>query len=310
MKSGSDNLESKDLIQLFKDKNIGLVLFDEPMKNHTSFKIGGPADVLIIPNSEDELINAITICKENKVPSYIMGNGSNLLIRDGGMRGAVIKVNEGLNNISRDGNNIYCQAGALLTAVSRFAMNESLSGIEFANGIPGTIGGAVTMNAGAYGGEMKDVISSVRALDKDNNILELTNEEMNFRYRGSKVVDEDLIVLSIKIELKAGIYEDIKAIIDDLTDKRTSKQPLELPSAGSTFKRPPGYFAGKLIEDAGLKGLRHGGAQVSTKHCGFVVNVDNATCKEVLDLIRVVQKTVKDTFDLDIETEIKIIGED
>ena len=190
------------------------------------------------------------------------------------MRGAVIKINEGLNNISRDGNNIYCQAGALLTAVSRFALNESLTGIEFANGIPGTIGGAVTMNAGAYGGEMKDVINSVRALDKDNNILELTNEEMNFRYRGSKVADEDLIVLSINIGLNPGNYQDIKVIIDDLTFKRTSKQPLELPSAGSTFKRPVGYYAGKLIEDSGLKGLRHGGAQVSTKHCGFVVNVE------------------------------------
>lgn len=303
-------MESKDLIQLFKDKDIGKVLFDEPMKDHTSFKIGGPADVMIIPNSEEDLINAVKLCRENKVQFFIMGNGTNLLVQDGGMRGVVIKINEGLNNIKRSGNNIYCQAGALLTAVSRFAMNESLTGMEFSNGIPGTIGGAVTMNAGAYGGEMKDVIISVRALDKENNILELSNEEMNFRYRGSKVVDDGLIVLSIEIGLKPGKYEDIKAIIDDLTFKRTSKQPLELPSAGSTFKRPVGYFAGKLIEDSGLKGLRHGGAQVSSKHCGFVVNVDNATCKEVMELIKLVQKTVRDNFGVDIETEIKIIGED
>ncbi|TJX15249.1 UDP-N-acetylmuramate dehydrogenase [Tissierella creatinini] len=280
------------------------------MKNHTSFKIGGPADVMIIPNSEEGLVNAVKLCRENGIQFYIMGNGTNLLVRDGGMRGAVIKINEGLNNISRNGNNIYCQAGALLTAVSRFAMAESLAGIEFANGIPGTIGGAVTMNAGAYGGEMKDIITMVRALDKYGNIVEFKNEEMNFRYRGSKVVDDELIVLSIEIGLKPGKYEEIKAIVDDLTYKRTSKQPLDLPSAGSTFKRPEGYFAAKLIEDSGLKGLRHGGAQVSSKHCGFVVNVDKATCEEVLDLIKVVQKTVKDTFDVDIETEIKIIGED
>ncbi len=295
---------------LFTDKNIGDVLFDEPMKNHTSFKIGGPADVMIIPRSEEELINSVKLCRENGIRFYIMGNGTNLLVRDGGMRGVVIKINEGLSNISRRGNNIYCQAGALLTAVSRLAMAEHLTGIEFANGIPGTIGGAVAMNAGAYGGEMKDIITIVRALDRHSNIVEFKNEDMNFRYRGSRVVDDELIVLSIEIGLNPGNYEDIKAQVDDLTYKRTSKQPLELPSAGSTFKRPEGYFAAKLIEDAGLKGLRHGGAQVSLKHCGFVVNVDNATCKEVLELIKVVQKTVKDTQGVDIETEIKIIGVD
>lgn len=306
----SDNLESKELTQLFTDNNIGKVLFNEPMKNHTSFKIGGPADVMIIPSNEEELINAVKLCRENGISFYIMGNGTNLLVRDGGMRGAVIKINEGLNNIQIEGRNIYCQAGALLTGVSRAAMFASLTGIEFANGIPGTIGGAVTMNAGAYGGEMKDVIKSVRVLDKSNQIIEFTNEEMNFRYRGSKVVDDELIVLSIIIGLKEGNYDDIKATVDDLTFKRTSKQPLELPSAGSTFKRPEGYFAGKLIDDSGLRGLRLGGAQVSEKHCGFIVNIDNATCSEVLQLIGVVQKTVKDNFGVSIDTEIKIIGED
>jgi len=303
-------MEKNELINLFIDKNIGEVLFDEPMKNHTSFKIGGPADVMIIPSNEEELINAVKLCRDNNIDFYIMGNGSNLLVKDGGMRGAVIKINEGVNNIKVLGNIISCEAGALLTGVSRVAMANTLTGMEFANGIPGTIGGAVTMNAGAYGGEMKDVITKVRALDINNNIVEYRNEEMNFRYRGSKVVDDNLIVLSIELELKPGNYDEIEATMKDLTFKRTSKQPLELPSAGSTFKRPEGHFAGKLIQDSGLQGLRLGGAQVSEKHCGFVVNRDNATCKDVLELISVVQKTVRDKFDVDLETEIKLIGED
>lgn len=303
-------MENKQPIHLFIDKNIGKVLFDEPMKNHTSFKIGGPADIMIFPSTEEELIAAVTLCRENQIDYYIMGNGSNLLVKDGGMRGVVIKINEDLNNINIEGNTINCEAGALLTGVSRAAMANSLTGIEFANGIPGTIGGAVTMNAGAYGGEMKDVIKSVRVLDSMNNIQEYTNQEMNFRYRGSKVVDDNLIVLSVKIELKPGNFDEIEALMKDLTFKRTSKQPLELPSAGSTFKRPVGYFAGKLIEDCGLRGLRLGGAQVSEKHCGFVVNIDNALCKDVLQLISVVQKTIRDNYDVELETEIKLIGED
>lgn len=303
-------MEKSQLHSLFIDKNIGTVLFDEPMKNHTSFKIGGPADVMIIPGSEEQLLNAVRLCREHGIQSYIMGNGSNLLVRDGGMRGAVIKISEGLNKIEVQGNNIYCEAGALLTGVSRAALANSLTGFEFANGIPGSIGGAITMNAGAYGGEMKDVVTKVRAIDMSSNIVEYTNEEMNFRYRGSKVVDENLIVLSVEVGLKPGNYEEIDATIKDLTYKRTSKQPLELPSAGSTFKRPVGYFAGKLIEDSGLRGLRLGGAQISEKHCGFVVNIDNATCKDVLQLISVVQKTVRDNFDVELDTEIKIIGED
>lgn len=303
-------MEKSELIHLFIEDKIGKVLFDEPMKNHTSFKIGGPADVMIIPNSIEELRNAVKMCRDNNINFYIMGNGTNLLVKDGGMRGAVIKVNEGLNNIYLEGNTIHCEAGVLLTAVSRTAMANSLTGVEFANGIPGTIGGAVTMNAGAYGGEMKDVITSVKVLDTDNNILEYTNKEMNFRYRGSRVVDENLIVLAIEIGLKKGDLAEIEATMKDLTFKRTSKQPLELPSAGSTFKRPVGYFAGKLIEDSGLRGLKLGGAQVSEKHCGFVVNFDNATCKDVQQLISVVQKTIRDNYDLELETEIKLIGED
>lgn len=303
-------MNKAEIQSMFKDKSFGKILFDEPMKNHTTFKIGGPADVMIIPTSEDELISAVKFCRDNNIDFFIMGNGSNLLVKDGGIRGVVIKVHEGYNNIKVDGNIIYCEAGALLTAVSKTALRHSLKNLEFASGIPGTIGGAITMNAGAYGGEMKDVVKKVRILDKNNEIKEFSNEEMNFRYRNSRVGDEGLIVLSVELELELGEYSEIEEVIKDLTYKRTSKQPLDLPSGGSTFKRPEGYFAGKLIDDAGLRGLRHGGAAVSEKHCGFVVNVDNATCKDVLHLISVIRKVVKDKFGVKLEREIKLIGED
>ncbi len=302
-------MDRQDSVLLFKDKDLGQLLYDEPMKNHTSFKIGGPVDLMIIPQNEGQLIDAISLCREHDLDFFIMGNGSNLLVGDGGIRGVVIKISEGLNKIDFQGTKIVCQAGALLTAVSRRAAEQSLTGMEFANGIPGTIGGGVTMNAGAYGGEMKDIIKKVRVLDKDNNILEYTNEEMNFRYRGSRVMDEGHIILSVEIGLEEGNYEKIKETMRDLTHRRTSKQPLELPSGGSTFKRPVGHYAGKLIEDSGLKGLIKGGAQVSDKHCGFVVNIDNATCKDVLDLISIIQKTVRDKFNVELEPEIRIIGE-
>jgi len=303
-------LNKMELQNMFKDKSFGKILFDEPMKNHTTFKIGGPADVMIIPTSEEELINSVKFCRENKIDYFIMGNGSNLLVKDGGIRGVVIKVHEGYNNIKVNGSIIYCEAGALLSTVSKLALKHSLKNLEFASGIPGTIGGAITMNAGAYGGEMKDVVKKVRILDSNNEIKEYSNEEMNFRYRNSRVGDEGLIVLSVELELEPGEYSVIDETIKELTFKRTSKQPLELPSGGSTFKRPEGYFAGKLIDDAGLRGLRYGGAGVSEKHCGFVVNLDNATCKDVTHLISVIQKVVKDKFGVKLETEIKLIGED
>ncbi|MDR7855824.1 UDP-N-acetylmuramate dehydrogenase [Tissierella sp.] len=302
---------NRDEVQkMFESKSFGKILFDEPMKNHTTFKIGGPVDVMIIPRDEEELTKAIIFCRENNIDFLIMGNGSNLLIKDGGIRGAVIKINEGFNNITINGTKIYCEAGALLSTVSKTALKHSLKNFEFASGIPGTIGGAITMNAGAYGGEMKDVVSKVKVMDRNNEIREYTNEEMNFRYRNSRVWDEGLIVLGVELDLEAGEYSTIEEIMKDLTYKRTSKQPLELPSGGSTFKRPEGYFAGKLIEDSGLRGLRHGGAGISEKHCGFVVNVDNATCKDVLHLISVVQKVVRDNYDVELETEIKLLGED
>lgn len=303
-------MEKIDLQEIFENRYSGKALYNEPMKNHTTFKIGGPADVMIIIENEEELIDAVKICRENEIEFLIMGNGSNLLIRDGGIRGVVIKINEGFNKIEVDDNTIYCASGALLSAVSKQALKHSLKGFEFASGIPGTIGGAITMNAGAYGGEMKDVVSKVRVLDKNNKIIEYTNKEMNFRYRNSRVWDEGLIVLGVELSLETGDYATIEEIMKDLTYKRTSKQPLELPSGGSTFKRPEGYFAGKLIDDAGLRGLRHGGAQISEKHCGFVVNVDNAKCKDVLELISVVQKVIRDKFNVELETEIKLLGED
>ena len=296
--------------KLFENNNLGQVLFNEPMKNHTSFKIGGPADIILIPENEKGIVEAIKLFRENNIEYFIMGKGSNLVVKDGGLRCAVIKINEGLNKIKITDNKVYCEAGALLSVVSKVVARNNLTGIEFANGIPGTIGGAVTMNAGAYGGEMKDIITKVRVIDKDNNIIEYSNDEMNFRYRSSRVADEDLIVLGVELKLEPGDPIIIEETMRDLTYKRTSKQPLELPSGGSTFKRPVGYFAGKLIQDSGLRGLRHGGAQISEKHCGFVVNVEDASCKHVLELIQIVQKTVRDNYEVELETEIKLIGED
>lgn len=303
-------LNIEELKKVFNDKVFKNILFNEPMKNHTTFKIGGLNDIMIIPGDENEIINAVKLCRENNIEFLIMGNGSNLLIRDGGIRGVVIKINEGFNGVRVKDNSIYCESGALLSAVSKGALKHSLRGLEFASGIPGTIGGAITMNAGAYDGEMKDVVKKVRALDQNNKIIEYTNKEMNFRYRNSRIWDEGLIVLGAELYLEKGEYDEIEERMNKLTKERTSKQPLEFPSGGSTFKRPKGYFAGKLIDDSGLRGLRHGGAKVSEKHCGFVVNVDNAKCKDVLNLIKVIQKVVRDKFDIELETEIKILGEE
>lgn len=302
-------MDKKDIKRIFSDnKNIGKVLLDEPMKNHTSFKIGGPADIMIIPGNEKELIEGIKICKDNNINYYIMGNGSNLLVSDKGIEGVVIKISEEFGDIVVNDTTIKAESGALLTVVSKKALKNSLTGLEFASGIPGSIGGAITMNAGAYGGEMKDIVTKVRCLNSDGNIVEYSNEEMKFRYRKSRVEEEGLIVLSVEMELEKGDYKTIEERMRELTEKRTSKQPLHLPSAGSTFKRPEGYFAGKLIDDSGLRGIRHGGAQVSEKHCGFIVNIDKATSEDVRTLIRTVQKIVKDNYGVELETELKIIG--
>ena len=296
-------------IKLFEGQDFGTILFDEPMKNHTSFKIGGPADIMIIPKSEEDIVDAIKFLRENNIKYFIMGNGTNLLIKDTGIRGAVIKIADEYNKITINGDKINCEAGALLSNIGKYTLEKSLTGFEFASGIPGTVGGAITMNAGAYGGEMKDIVMCVKALDQNNNIIEIANKEMNFRYRGSKIVDEGLIVLSTDFQLKKGDESIIKEKMEDLANRRKSKQPLEYPSGGSTFKRPEGYFAGKLIEDSGLRGLRYGDAQVSEKHCGFVINAGEANFEEVFTLIQTIQKIVKDEFGVFLETEIKIIGD-
>lgn len=290
--------------------DIGEVRYDEPMSEHTTFRIGGPCDVMILPSSEEQLRNALVALKENDINYMVIGNGSNLLINDNGLRGAVIKLGDNYNEITVDGEYITAQSGALITAVSRRAASESLTGLEFSNGIPGAIGGAMMMNAGAYGGEFKNVVDSVVAMSPDGEVRTYSVDEMNFRYRGSRIGDENLIVLSATMKLEKGEQEEIAATMKDLTQRRTSKQPLELPSAGSTFKRPEGYFAGQLIEEAGLKGVQVGGAQVSTKHSGFIVNIDNATAKDVMELIDVVKKTVYDINGVMLEPEVKLIKEE
>lgn len=297
----------KELIEVIsKDA----VLLDEPMKDHTFIKTGGLADIMVMPESIEDIQLAIKICRENNAPYFIMGNGSNLIVRDKGIRCVVIKIADKLENVTFNGNTVVAQAGISLSTLSKKVMAESLKGFEFANGIPGTLGGAITMNAGAYGGEMKDVVKSVKVLDLEGKIKILLLKDLKLGYRASKIQTNGYIVLEVEMEFEKGNYEEIAEITRDLTERRTTKQPLHLPSAGSVFKRPPGHFAGKLIEDSGLKGKRVGGAQVSELHCGFIVNVDNATTEDVLNLIKLVQKTVKDKFEIELHTEVRIIGEE
>lgn len=285
------------------------ILYNEPMKNHTSFKVGGPVDTFIEPQDTKELIEAIKSLREKGISYYIIGNGTNLLISDKGLNGAIVKIGESFGNISINGDMIIAESGVLLSTLSKMTAREGLTGLEFASGIPGSLGGAVTMNAGAYGGEMKDIIEWVEVLDKDLNLMRLKNDDMKFVYRKSIIEPCMHIVLRCSIKLKKGNPDEINNRMAELAEKRKTKQPLHLPSAGSTFKRPEGYFAGKLIEDAGLRGFSIGGAQVSTLHCGFVVNNGNATAKDVYDLIRHVQKTVFEKFNVMLETEVKILGE-
>lgn len=285
------------------------VLINEPMHRHTSFKIGGPADILVLPLTEEGLIETIKVVKASEQPYFVMGNGSNLLVSDLGVRGVIIKIAENLSGYTITDQCVAVEGGMLLSSLARQIMAESLEGFEFASGIPGTIGGAVFMNAGAYDGEFKDIVNWVKVITPEGEIKTYTNEEMNFGYRHSVLHETGEIVYSCGLSLKKGNYNDIKAKTDDLTQKRTTKQPLHLPSAGSTFKRPVGYFAGKLIDDAGLRGLRHGGAQISDLHCGFVVNVSQATCQEVSELIQTVQKVVLDKFGVTLETEVRFLGE-
>ncbi|GAA0733824.1 UDP-N-acetylmuramate dehydrogenase [Clostridium oceanicum] len=285
------------------------IFIDEPMKKHISFKVGGPADLLVIPTEIDQVKKCISICKENCIPYYIIGNGSNLLVRDGGIRGAVIKLCK-LNSITVEGDSITVGGGASLTNVSNVALKNNLGGFEFACGIPGSVGGAVTMNAGAYNGEVAQVIESAKVIDKQGNIKVLDKNHLELGYRMSAIQKYGYIVLEVVFRLHNEQYDHIKDRIVNLNRRRREKQPLEYPSAGSTFKRPQGYFAAKLIEDTGLKGVSVGGAQVSEKHSGFIVNRENATAKDILNLIDVVQSKVKNKFGVDLHTEVRIIGEE
>ncbi|MDC7289467.1 UDP-N-acetylmuramate dehydrogenase [Blautia schinkii] len=285
------------------------VLIDEPMSRHTTFRIGGPADYFLIPRSCEEIGSILKICKEEKLPYFILGNGSNLLVSDLGYRGVIIQMYRNLSEIKIEGTNIRAASGALLSTIAATAKNASLGGFEFAGGIPGTLGGAVVMNAGAYGGEMKDVIQEATVMTQEGEILCIPVDELAMGYRTSVVKTAGYLVLEAVISLKEADQEEIKARMRELTEKRTSKQPLEYPSAGSTFKRPEGYFAGKLIMDSGLRGYRVGGAQVSEKHCGFVINTGNACAKDVRDLMEDVIDKVRDKFGVTLEPEVKFLGE-
>ena len=285
-----------------------VVKYDEPLKNHTTFQIGGKCIALIEPKKVEDIIEAIKICRENNLKFFVIGNGSNLLVPDDGYNGVIIKIKSEFSNIQVEGECLIAHSGAKLSEVYTVAYENSLTGFEFASGIPGTIGGAIFMNAGAYGGEMKDIVESVEVLDLDNyEVKELKNEELDFSYRKSIIQRKNYIVLTIKLKLNKGNKEEIKAVYEDLRERRNSKQPLNFGSAGSTFKRPEGHFASKLIEDAGLKGYHINDAWVSEKHSGFIVNKGNASYKEVMELIEYVQKVVFEKFEVKLETEVRIL---
>ena len=286
------------------------ILIDEPMSRHTTFRVGGPADFFVTPKAKEEVRDVIRICKEAGMPYYIIGNGSNLLVSDAGYRGVIVQIYKEMNEVKVEGDLVKAQAGALLSGIAATALGAELSGFEFASGIPGTIGGACVMNAGAYGGEMKDVLESVTVLTGEGKIIELGRNELELGYRTSVIAKKGYIVLGAVLKLERGDGEKIKTYMDELKEKRVTKQPLEYPSAGSTFKRPEGYFAGKLIEDAGLRGFQVGGAQVSEKHCGFVINRDHATAADIMELMRQVQIRVKENSGVDLEPEVKRLGDE
>ena len=300
----------EEQIQLFrsflKDDQIRI---GEPMAEHTTFRIGGPADLFLIPEKEEEIRKIRRICKEENIPLFILGNGSNLLVSDRGFRGAVLWIYKNLSHFEVQDEQIKTSAGCLLSALSVAARNASLAGLEFAGGLPGTLGGAVRMNAGAYGGEMKDVIKTVRVLTPEGDIQDIPGSEMGFGYRTSIVEQKNLAVLEAVISLKKGDPLVIRDTMRDLNARRADKQPLEYPSAGSTFKRPEGYFAGKLIMEAGLAGYQVGGARVSEKHCGFVINAGGATASDVKRLIEDVRLKVRLNSGVLLEPEVRFLGD-
>jgi UDP-N-acetylmuramate dehydrogenase len=291
----------RTLKTIFDDNQI---LTDEPMKNHTSFRIGGMADFMVKPRDAGQI--AALVKTRGGVPLFVAGNGSNLLVSDDGIRGVVVKIRETMRKITADGDTLVCESGALLSEIAAFALRHSLGGFEFAAGIPGTLGGAVVMNAGAYGGEMKDVTVLTEYVDEHGEIRE--TDAHGFGYRTSVFSGKNCMITKSRLRLRAGNPQEIRAKTRELAQARREKQPLDRYSAGSTFKRPEGYFAGKLISDAGLRGYRIGGAAVSAKHCGFIINENNATCEDVLALIAHVRDEVRRQFGVCLEIEVKLCG--
>lgn len=285
------------------------IYYNELLKNHTYIRLGGIADIFVTPTNYDEVSKIVQLARKYNIDTTIIGNGSKLIIREGGIRGITFSFKK-LNKIIIKGTKMIAQSGADLIDASNLALENRLSGFEFACGIPGTIGGAVYMNAGAYGGEVKDVLYSVIVVDANGNIKEKKAEELNLSYRYSNIGENNELVLEATFQLRKGNYQEIKSLMDELTIKRNLRQPLEYPSCGSVFKRPEGYFSGKLIQDSGLQGYRIGGAEVSRKHAGFIVNVGNATADDYIKLIEHIQKVVKKEYNVDLEREVKIIGED
>ncbi len=285
------------------------VSVNEPMANHTSFKIGGPADIMTYPGNSNQLVNIVKECVKSNIPYMVMGNGTNLLVSDKGIRGVVIKIYDNLAAFKVDNDTIELEAGMLVSKASKLALEYSLTGLEFAEGIPGTVGGAVTMNAGAYIGEMCMVVHQTEYMDEEGNIITITGDEHCFSYRSSIIQKSKGIVLKTRLKLQKGDSVNIKEKMDEFNFKRRDKQPLEWPSAGSVFKRPQGYFVGKLIDDCGLRGYGIGGAQISDKHSGFIINRGGATCSDVLALIKHIQTTVDERFGVQLEPELRIIGD-
>ncbi|RNF38529.1 UDP-N-acetylmuramate dehydrogenase [Planococcus salinus] len=285
------------------------VKIDEPLHLHTLTEMGGPADVFVTPTTDDETAYTVKYAYDNNIPLLLLGNGSNMVVRDGGVRGIVLNL-KSLRSVEVDGLTVTAQGGANIKDVSKIAASHCLTGFEFACGIPGSVGGAMAMNAGAYGGEVKDVIRRATVLTRNGEKLVLTKEELELGYRKSVITKKGYYVLSAEFELELGNQTTIDAKMDELTFQRESKQPLEFPSAGSVFKRPPGNFAGKLIQESGLQGKGYGGAEVSTKHAGFIVNKNNATAQDYIQTIEMVKRAVNEKFGIDLELEVKIVGED
>lgn len=296
-----------ELYKIVGEQNVKI---EEPMSKHTTFRIGGPAQFLVTPQTTEELGQVVLLCNAENMPYFVIGHGSNLLVSDKGMRRVVIQLYNNFAGYNVKENRVYAQAGVMLNKLGAVTLEAGLTGFEFAAGIPGTLGGAVMMNAGAYGGEMKDIVEFVQLMDKDGNLIEKTGEEMEFAYRHSIVEDSNYVVVGATLRLEYGDKDKIRERMEELAIARKTKQPLEFPSAGSTFKRPEGYFAGKLIMDAGLRGYSVGGAQVSEKHCGFVINKGGATAQDVLQLVEDVKKKVYEEFQVELEPEVRMVGEE